>query len=100
MCVAVSAYSADRVTLKVSNPATVVRSNEVVEVDAKAVRQKLGTDGSMIVTDADGNELASQVTHDGKLIFQASVAAKGKSVYYVKEGTPKEYKKQAKGRLF
>lgn len=94
-----NANAQQKIKLTVSNPANVVRSNEVVELDAKSIANKLGTD-KFIITDADDNELTSQTTHDGKTIFQASVASKGKSIYYVKAGTPQNYKKQTTGRLF
>ena len=97
---AAASYAADRVTVKVNNPADVVRASEVVEVDVKTVRAKLGNAQSLVVTDADGNELTSQTTHDGKLLFQVGVAAKGTSIYYVKAGTPKKYDAKVKGRLF
>ena len=92
-------YAADKVTLTVQNTLSADRAFEVVEVDVQNIIHKLGTE-SFIVTDADGKELTSQITHDGKLIFQASVGSKGKSLYYAIPGTPKEYKKQVSGRLF
>lgn len=99
MLLAVLSQAADKVTLTVQNSLSNDRIFEVVEVDAQKVKQKLGTE-SFIVTDADGKEITSQITNDGKLIFQVSVGAKSKSVYYAVRGTPKEYAKQTKGRLF
>lgn len=94
------AYSADKVTLTVSNTLSSARSNEVVEVPFASVQKKLQGAETVVVTDADGNEIASQITHDGKLIFQASVAGKGKSIYYAMAGSPKQYEDKAFGRLF
>lgn len=99
LLLALVSYAADKVTLTVQNSLSTERAFEVVEVDAQLVKQKLGTE-QFVVTDADGKEVTSQITHEGKLIFQASVGAKGKSVYYAVKGTPKEYAKQTKGRLF
>lgn len=99
LLLALVSYAADKVTLTVQNALSTERTFEVVEIDAQLVRQKLGTE-QFIITDADGKEITSQITHDGKLIFQASVGAKGKSVYYAVKGTPKEYARQTKGRLF
>lgn len=78
------------VAVEVSNPLRLARTMEMVEVPLSDIETKLGTSSpsSLVVTDADGRELPSQVTYDRKLIFQASVAPKGKSVYYVKSGTP------------
>ena len=92
-------HAADKVTVTVSNSLANARV-EVVEVDAKQVQKKLGNAENIIVTDADGKEIPSQMTYDGKLIFQAGVAGKGKSTYYIKEGTPQKYEVKAKGRLF
>jgi hypothetical protein len=97
--IALTAKAADQLTLSVSNPLTQARV-EVVEVDVSAIQKKLHTQTDIIVTDADGKEIPSQLTWDGKLIFQAGVGAKGKSVYYVKKGTPQPYEVRAKGRLF
>ncbi|MBR6201864.1 MAG: DUF4861 domain-containing protein [Bacteroidaceae bacterium] len=97
--IALTAKAADQLTLSVSNPLTQARV-EVVEVDVSAIQKKLQTQTDIIVTDADGKEIPSQLTWDGKLIFQAGVGAKGKSVYYVKKGTPQPYEVRAKGRLF
>lgn len=91
-----------KVTLTVNNPVKTARL-EMVEVDVNAIIKttdyRLQTT-DMIITDADGKEVPSQVTYDGKLIFQAGVAGKGKSVYYVQQGTPQQYEVRAKGRLF
>ena len=95
----------ERVIVIVKNPVKTARV-EMVEVECSAIQKKLGVlpDGenhpALVVTDADGNEIPSQVTWDGKLIFQVGVAGQGKSVYYVQEGQPKPYEVKAKGRLF
>lgn len=99
MAIMVSAAD-KKVALTVSNALASARAGEMVEVPMSAIKKKLGDVASVVVTDANGGEVASQVTHDGKLIFQASVAAKGKSMYYVQEGTPAKYDKKATGRLF
>ena len=65
-----------------------------------AIQKKLQTEKDIIVMDADGKETPSQITWDGKLIFQVGVAGKGKSVYYAQKGTPQSYEVKTKGRLF
>jgi len=97
-CVVASA--ADRVKLTVSNSLSFARGNELVEVSKADVDSKLGVSGSVVVTDADGREIPSQLTYDGKLIFPVGVAAKGKSVYYVQSGTPSTYEPRVFGRQF
>ena len=88
-----------QVTITVQNPLPAARSFEMVQIDAQRVKAKLGTD-SFVVTDADGKEVPSQLTWDGQLIFQVSVAERGKSTYRAVAGTPQQYEKRATGRLF
>lgn len=80
----------DGVKITVENPTALDRQNEMVEVDMAAVAAKLqlADTAQFVVVDADGAQLPYQVTYDGKLIFQASVAPNGKAVYTVKAGTP------------
>lgn len=100
MLFAAVAGAADKVTLTVSNSLKSARSGEMIEVPVSQVKAKLGNAEKLVVTDADGKEIPSQITYDGKLIFQVGVAAKGKSVYYVQAGTPKEYEAKVFGRQF
>ena len=87
------------VRLTVQNPTAEPREQEMVEADAKAIAKRLGTE-TFIVTDADGSEIPSQITHDGKLIFMASAASRSKTVYHAVKGERKDYESRAKGRLF
>lgn len=97
---AVAAVAADKVTVTVRNTLNTARSGEMVEVDMKQVKTRLDGAQTVVVTDADGREIPSQVTYDGKLIFHAGVAAKGKSVYYVCAGQPARYDARVYGRQF
>ena len=97
---AMALQAAEKVKITVSNPIHGARM-EMVEVNANTLKKKTGIqDNGIVVTDADGKEIPSQITYDGKLIFQAGVGSKGKSVYYAQQGTPKQYETRAKGRLF
>ena len=96
---ALMANAQQKMTITVSNPIQTARV-EMVEVDAEAIQKKLGTDQQWKVTDANHQEIPSQVTYDGKLIFQVGVAGKGKSTYYAEAGQPQQYEVKAKGRLF
>lgn len=93
------AHAEDKVTITVTNTLKSARI-EIVEADLAKVQHKLNAKENIIVTDADGKEIPSQMTYDGKLIFQAGVGSKGKSVYYAKAGSPQKYEVRAKGRLF
>ncbi len=97
---ALTAGAADKVTVTVRNTLNTARSGETVEVDMKQVKTRLDGAETVVVTDADGREIPSQVTYDGKLIFQAGVAAKGKSIYYISAGQPSRYDAKVYGRQF
>ena len=97
---AMALQAAEKVKITVSNPIHGARM-EMVEVDITTLKKKTSIqDNGIVVIDADGKEIPSQITYDGKLIFQAGVGSKGKSVYYVQQGTPKQYETRVKGRLF
>lgn len=93
---------AQTVSVKVKNSLDKTRFNEMAEVDLALVRKamKAETTPTLIVTDADGKEIASQVTYDDKIIFPVGVAAKGSSTYFIKVGTPKKYEQKVFGRYF
>lgn len=88
------------VAVEISNPISLERAMEMVEIPLESLEKKLGTASGFIVTDADGREVPSQLTYDGKLIFQASVGARSKSVYHVKQGTPAKYETKVFGRIY
>lgn len=88
-----------KVKITVKNPTTLDRAGEMVEVDAAKLSKRLGAD-TYVVTDADGREIPSQLTHDGKLIFQVGVGGKSTSLYYVQAGTPAPYEPLVFGRQY
>lgn len=87
------------VEIKVKNPASFPRVNEIVEVDESAVKSRLVTP-SFILTDVEGNEVAWQSTHDGKIIFPADVPAAGEAVYVARSGVASPVEPRVYGRLF
>lgn len=89
---------AQKVTVTVSNKLDFSRI-DMAEVDMKTIESKLKTT-QVIVTDADGHEITSQQTYDGKLIFQAGVGGKAKSIYYVKPGQPAKYEPLVFGKQY
>ena len=95
---------AQQAKITVKNPIDKVRFNEMVEIDAAQLENI--TTNSFIVTDADGKEIPSQFTYDKKIIFRASVAPKGSSIYhiysinYINGGKPQTYEPQVFGRYF
>lgn len=99
MLMTTTLQATDKVSIIVQNPLQSSREFEMVVANAQKVKARLEAE-SLIVTDADGREIPSQLTYDGQIIFQASVGGKSKSTYYVVAGPPQTYEKRATGRLF
>lgn len=78
------------VTVTVSNPASLDREKEIVEVSMKEISDKLllSADEEVVVKDMEGKEVPYQITFDDKLIFPATVSANGSSVYTIHKGNP------------
>lgn len=95
------AAQAQQVTVTVINSAESQRQ-ELVEVDAKAVREKLGiADGKPFkVFNALRQEVAYQLTYDGKLLLDASVRPKGVARFTVVPGQPRPMKTVVCGRQY
>ncbi len=95
------AAQAQQVTVTVINSAESQRQ-ELVEVDAKAVREKLGiADGKPFkVINALKQEVAYQLTYDGKLLIDASVRPQGVARFTVVPGQPRPMKTVVCGRQY
>jgi hypothetical protein len=77
----------------VENPSDFDRLTEMAELPLSALRAKITPgEGQTYVLRNDREEIVpSQVTCDGKLIFQAGVKAKGTAVYTVSAGVPQTF---------
>lgn len=62
-----------RVDVTVANPARETIGARTIELPAQDMMKKLGAPG-FYVADSEGNEIPSQLTYDGKIIFTADVA--------------------------
>jgi hypothetical protein len=89
-------------TVTVANSTALDRSEEMVEVAMDEVSQRLEIPDSLgvIVLDAEGNEVPTQVTSDGKLIFPASVKANASANYTIQVGKPMEVATAAYGKFY
>ncbi len=88
------------VTVKVENPSDFDRSAELVEVpQSQLSKVALAAGQAYIVTDAAGNVVPSQLTYDGKLVFQSGVDANASAQYTVTAGEPREYEARTYGRF-
>ena len=93
--------NADNVTVTVANGDGVQRQ-ELVEVPVNDVYAKLGIrqGESFIVKNALGQQVAYQVTYDGKLLIDASVRPRGTADFTIMPGTPKPMKAFVAGRQY
>ncbi len=84
------------------NTTDVDRVDEIVEVNVAQLKDELGVVNStkFVVYDSSRKEIPSQVTYDGKLIFQVSVAAQSSETYKIKVGEPKSYASKVFGAQF
>lgn len=90
------------VTVTVTNPLAMERSNEMVEVSMETVTDRLGLadTAQIVVLNADGQQVPYQITYDGKVIFPAAIAAGGTATYIIQTGTPEAFDVKACGRCY
>jgi len=90
------------VTVTVTNPLAMERSNEMVEVSMETVtdRLSLADTAQIVVLNANGQQVPYQITYDGKVIFPAAIAAGGTATYTIQTGTPEAFDVKACGRCY
>ena len=90
------------VTVTVTNPLAMERSNEMVEVSMETVTDRLGLadTAQIVVLNADGQQVPYQITYDGKVIFPAAIAAGSTATYTIQTGTPEAFDVKACGRCY
>lgn len=91
-------------TIVVSNPTSTPRT-ELISLNMSEVKAKLGNatpkKGEVyIVKNKRGQQIGSQITHDGLLLIDASVRPHGSATYYVSIGKPYQQKVYATGALY
>ncbi len=84
---------AEEYSLFVENPSDIERSGEILEVEIAEAE-------SLVVYDASGVELPSQVTYEGKLLFPVTVPANGSSSYTLKRGERSPIDTVVVGRMY
>lgn len=92
----------DTLTVTVTNPIGLDRMGEMIEVPMEEVSERLnlGNSGQPVVTDGQGEEVPSQITYDGRLIFPANVKADAQATYTISRGQPAEVPVTACGREY
>lgn len=99
-------FSKKELTVKLNNPTSIERKNEIVEIPWDQVKEQLVlTDGQqIIVADAQGQQVPYQLTTNGNenpesLIFPVTVAANDSVTYRIAIGTPESFDPLVYGRL-
>lgn len=105
MALAGSSYChAQQATIVISNPTSTPRT-ELISLSMSEVKAKLGNatpkkGETYIVKNKRGQQIGSQITHDGILLIDASVRPHGSATYYVTIGKPYQQKVYATGALY
>lgn len=88
-------------TVEVTNTLPSARQ-EVVELDAKTVFNKLSISGGrqFQVYNAVGQQVPYQITHDGKVLIDVAVRPNGTATFTFKKGTPKVFVNTCYGRMY
>ena len=87
---------AQQATIVVSNPTSASRT-ELISLSMNEVKAKLGNAApkkgeAYIVKNKRGQQIGSQITHDGLLLIDASIRPHGSTTYYVSIGKPYQQK--------
>nr|WP_307986420.1 DUF4861 domain-containing protein [uncultured Prevotella sp.] len=105
LALAGSNYSyAQQATVVVNNP-TDAQRQELVEVNISDVKAKLAgiapkKGEAYIIKNKRGQQIGSQITHDGKLLIDASIRPHGSATYYISIGKPYPQKVWTTGALY
>lgn len=88
----------------VSNPTSTPRT-ELISLSMSEVKAKLGNANpkkgeAYIVKNKRGQQIGSQITHDGLLLIDANVRPHGSATYFVSIGKPYKQKVYATGALY
>lgn len=90
------------ITVTVTNSSALERNEEMVEVsmDNVSTKLQLADTAQIVILDADGQQVAYQITHDEKVIFPATVKANATASYTIKAGVPKAIEVKSCGRHY
>lgn len=90
------------ITVTVSNPSDMERTNEMAEVSMAEVsgRLQLADTAQVVVLDENGQQVPYQITYDEKLIFPVSAKAGTTATYTIQLGNPLPVEAVACGRQY
>ncbi len=94
-------YNTVETRLSVKNTSDEFRQ-QVIEVDAQELYQRLGIQGGrqFIVFDEGGLEIPYQLSSNGKVLLDAGVRPQGTQIFRFRKGTPKNYATVCYGRVY
>lgn len=94
------AWGAD-IKVIVSNDEPIQRQ-ELAEVNVDDVYSRMGVQkgASLVVKNALGQEVAYQITYDGKLLIDAAVRPCGQATYTISAGKPQQMKTFVTGKMY
>lgn len=100
MAVVVSCTCEQTVTVTVENPSDFDRSDEIVEISTDDLTDiTLKENQTYLVKNENGEFIPTQLTYDGKLIFQARTNAKDSKTYMIAAGEPQNFPSKSFGRF-
>ncbi len=90
------------IAVTVENTLGTERAGEIVEVSMEEIstRLNLPDTAQLVIYDAEAQEVPYQITHDGYLIFPASVGANATATYTITQGVPATVTVRACGRQY
>lgn len=96
---AAQAVAAQTLKVDISNSLDQQR-REIVEIDTAEVANVFGSASNIIVKNALGQEIAHQISYDGKLLFEASVRPNANASYTIVKGSPSQYQSFVYGQVW
>lgn len=96
------AVNTPTVQVVVANKSEEVRTGEMIELSWNEITKSLGLtkEQSFVIWDEKGNEIAYQLTYDGKLIFPVNVTGHASAKFYIRKGVPQKALTYACGNLY
>jgi hypothetical protein len=89
------------VTVVVKNDLNVQRQ-QLIEIDLSQVRSQLGigSDDPFVVKNMSRQQVAYQITHDGKLLIDVAVKPNGTTRFTITKGIPEPMKTYVQGKMY
>lgn len=87
--------------INIENPSNFDRTTQLVEIPIEKVKEKVTIEDTQnyIVKNEKGEIIPSQITSDGKLIFESNLKAKQVSTFSITSGDPQQFDAKTYGRF-